>query len=72
MPGSPSNPFSKRYGYSGQAREITIREDAPESLRCFVFDTARKLGLTLQKQVSAGSYWTVRSLRVRVMPLGAR
>ena len=30
-------PFSRRHGYSGQAQEITIWEDAPESLRSFVF-----------------------------------
>ncbi|HZQ55286.1 MAG TPA: hypothetical protein VFB14_24015 [Bryobacteraceae bacterium] len=37
-------PFSKRNRYSGAAKEITIREDAPEPLRYFVLDTARSLG----------------------------
>ena len=38
-------PFSRRHGYSGQAQEITIREDAPESLRAFVLSRAEHLGL---------------------------
>ncbi len=37
--------FSKRHGYARVAREITIREDAPENLRHFVLDLARELGL---------------------------
>ena len=45
MAGIPHKPFSKRHGYSGQPREITIREDAPESLRHFVLDKAVELGL---------------------------
>jgi hypothetical protein len=36
----PSQPFSKRHGYIGQTKEITIRDDAPKDLR-FVF-----LGIT--------------------------
>jgi hypothetical protein len=32
----PSQPFSKRHGYIGQTKEITIRDDAPKDLR-FVF-----------------------------------
>jgi hypothetical protein len=39
-------PFSRRHGYSGQVQEITIREDAPESLRFFVLSLAERLGLT--------------------------
>ena len=35
-------PFSKR-NRLGSATEITIREDAPESLRYFALDTARQL-----------------------------
>jgi hypothetical protein len=35
-------PFSKR-NRLGSAKEITIREDAPDSLRYFVLDTARQL-----------------------------
>lgn len=31
--------FSKRHGYAKQA-EITVREDAPEGLRCFIIDIA--------------------------------
>jgi len=38
--------FSKRHGYAGQPLEITVREDAPESLRFFVLAKARELGLT--------------------------
>ncbi len=33
-------PFSKRNRYSGAAKEITVREDAPENLRYFVLQTA--------------------------------
>lgn len=33
-------PFSKRNRYSGPAKEITIREDAPENLRYYVLQTA--------------------------------
>ena len=36
-------PFSKRHGYTGRAKEITIHEDAPESLRFVVLETAREL-----------------------------
>jgi hypothetical protein len=36
-------PFSKRHGFSA-AKDITIREDAPENLRSFVILTARGLG----------------------------
>src|SRR5438067_2148099 len=39
-------PFSKRHGYTIQAKEINIREDAPENLRYFVIETARELGVT--------------------------
>src|SRR5258708_883056 len=40
---SPKKPFSKRYGYRSP-KEITVWEDAPESLRHFVLDTAVELG----------------------------
>jgi hypothetical protein len=36
-------PFSSRHSYSGGAKEITVREDAPEDLRYFVLETARDL-----------------------------
>jgi hypothetical protein len=36
-------PFSKRHGFS-RAKDITIREDAPENLRSFVLQTAMHLG----------------------------
>jgi hypothetical protein len=39
------SPFSKRQGYTGQPKEISIREDAPENLRYFVLETAHELGL---------------------------
>ncbi len=45
MGGVPHKPFSNRHGYTGQPREITIREDAPENLRHFVLDKAVELGL---------------------------
>ena len=37
-------PFSKRNRYSSAAKEITVREDAPESLRYIVLQTAIDLG----------------------------
>ena len=37
-------PFSKRHRYSGAAREITIREDAPRNLRYVILQTACDLG----------------------------
>ncbi len=36
--------FSKRYGYRPQPKEITVWEDAPESLRHFVLNVALELG----------------------------
>lgn len=39
------SPFSKRHGYTGHPKEISIREDAPENLRLFVLETARESGL---------------------------
>src|SRR6266446_5217153 len=44
MRDTPRKPFSKRHGYSSQPREITIREDAPESLRYFTLETVIQLG----------------------------
>src|ERR1039458_1140169 len=41
---SPKKPFSKRHGYSSQPKEITVWEDAPESLRHFALDTAVDVG----------------------------
>lgn len=38
-----AKPFSARHRYAG-AKEITIREDAPEGLRFLVLDAARELG----------------------------
>ncbi len=37
--------FSHRHGYSGQPKEITVREDAPESLRVVALETAYELGV---------------------------
>ena len=37
-------PFSKRNQYAGTAKEIAIREDAPENLRFTVLETARQIG----------------------------
>lgn len=36
--------FSRRNRYTGAAKEITIREDAPEGLRVTVLETSRELG----------------------------
>ena len=41
----PAQPFSKRHGFRGEPKEITVREDAPESLRYFVVQTAIDSGL---------------------------
>lgn len=38
--------FSHRHGYAGRAKEIIIREDAPESIRVVTFDKASELGLS--------------------------
>jgi hypothetical protein len=40
---SPDDSFSRRHGYSAPAKEITVREDAPEGLRFVVLQTARDL-----------------------------
>ena len=37
--------FSTRHGYKAQAKEISIREDAPESLRYVLLSLSRELGL---------------------------
>lgn len=37
---SPKKPFSKRFGYHSPPKDIAVWEDAPESLRHFVLDTA--------------------------------
>jgi hypothetical protein len=42
--------FSERYGYSGPAKEILVREDAPDSLRVAVAQIAIDVGL-FPKQV---------------------
>ena len=38
-----NKPFSRRNRYGGSPKDITIREDAPETLRFLVLDTARRL-----------------------------
>lgn len=40
----PEQPFSKRNQYAGAAKEITIREDAPQNLRYFLLQIAVDLG----------------------------
>ena len=40
---SPKKPFSKRHGFKRDAKEITIWEDAPESLRHFVIDKLNEI-----------------------------
>lgn len=42
---APQQSFSSRHRYAGGAKEITVREDAPEDFRFFVLETARELGL---------------------------
>jgi AbiJ N-terminal domain 4 len=39
------NAFSRRHGYSPRAAEITIREDAPEFFREYLFELTREIGL---------------------------
>ena len=39
-------PFSRRHRYTGVAKEITIREDAPEGLRSVVLETATDLSMS--------------------------
>jgi hypothetical protein len=39
-------PFSRRHNYSGAAKEITIREDAPEGLRSVVLEVATDLDMS--------------------------
>ncbi len=39
-----AQPFSKRQGFRGNPKEITVREDAPDALRYFVLQTAIDLG----------------------------
>jgi hypothetical protein len=41
---SPKKPFSKRYGYKSQPKEIAVWEDAPENLRHFVLDLTLEIG----------------------------
>jgi hypothetical protein len=38
--------FSQRHGYSGQAKEITVREDAPDCIRVVALETASSLRLS--------------------------
>ena len=45
---APAQPFSKRHGFRGDPKEITVREDAPEPLRYFVVQTAIELGAFTQ------------------------
>jgi hypothetical protein len=39
-------PFSRRHNYTGAAKPITIREEAPEGLRSVVLETATDLGMS--------------------------
>jgi len=41
---SGKKPFSKRFGYRSQLKEISVWEDAPEALRHFVLRTALQFG----------------------------
>jgi AbiJ N-terminal domain 4 len=46
----PSQPFSKRHGYFGQPKEITVREDAPKDLRFAFLETTREIARAYQGQ----------------------
>lgn len=39
-------PFSRRHKYTGAAKDISVREDAPEGLRSVVLETATDLGMS--------------------------
>jgi hypothetical protein len=54
--------FSQRRGYSGLPKEITVREDAPESIRAVALDTASTLGLSGMREI------VCRILRIRPSP----
>jgi hypothetical protein len=41
-----NRPFSRRFGYRGPEAEITVREDAPETLRQAIVSIAEGLGLS--------------------------
>ena len=56
--------FSRRNRYTAAAKEITIREDAPEALRVAVLETSRELGWSPSRLRSIIS----RVLRVRPDP----
>lgn len=69
--------FSARQGYSGQPKEITIREDAPESLRVTALETALALGMTvndmretvcrvLRKRPDTGGNWSYGNVKAEV------
>jgi hypothetical protein len=45
-------PFSKRHGFRGEPKEITVREDAPESLRYFVVQTSIDGGLLIPEEAA--------------------
>ena len=46
MADGPITLFSRRHGYRGPDRDITVREDAPGNRRCAVVQIAEELGLT--------------------------
>jgi AbiJ N-terminal domain 4 len=58
---APGESFSRRHGYRSGAKEITVRENAPESLRYFVLQTA----IDLRWQPSSLRYLLCRVLRTR-------
>ncbi len=72
--------FSARQGYSSQLKEITIREDAPESLRVTALETALSLGMTvndmretvcrvLRKRPDTGGNWSYGDVKAEVEDL---
>ena len=53
----PGERFSRRNQYAGEAKEITIREEAPEGLRVTVLETARDL---VGRRCCADTDWSIR------------
>ena len=60
------NSFSKRHGYKGQPKEISIREEAPENLR-----SAHGLGLRPNERVAKLSREKIRYQRASIPPASA-
>jgi hypothetical protein len=64
----PVQPFSKRHGYIGQTKEITIRDDAPKDLRFVFLGITRALAREYCGTIASGSAGRGRICRGRVRP----